>query len=83
MFGSGPNISGFSGAGSNDTPSDSIINGAFSLARNTSYRKTLPSTMWANQPHASYLDASSSVSTYGKSTTVQPSSVRFLPCIKA
>ena len=72
-----PNITGSTGSNGGLT-SDAHPNGCLTEQLGTNYFDP-----GSYKQKCMGIDASLSSSCYGKSTTVQPSSVRFLPCIKA
>ena len=71
----GPNISGRLGA---YDCAGSSFTGAFRYAGNEGG----PSTAWRSVAYSDF-DASRSSSKYGSSSTVQPESIRLIPCIKS
>ena len=79
----GPNISGQSVI--NYNYGDNLQASGFSYAaRNTSGLKggTFNGTNSSTSRGSNFYDASRQTAIYGKSSTLQPSSTRFIPCIK-
>ena len=83
MFGVAPNISGKVQLQRPLLPPNSIKTGAFSTEWNGTYRQSFEGSYSAS----GYLDtivfdANDASPVFGSETTVQPASVRVLPCIK-
>ena len=81
MFGAAPNITGYANVGW-QWDSVALSGGVLSLNEDTSVTHDVG---YANGPDTMRrvsLDASDASNLYGSSQTVQPSSVRLLPCIK-